>query len=263
MGGASLFGLILALLEYRHHFQRQTQRQALFKTKRKNPRASIIPRRAVPRAQALRTAPETARASSAQTDLPSVQEQTASVLSLVVTEPQSLSQDLPPSLPGEEEASFPQAKEELVPSALSNTGREEDAIISVTTPHAPTNGIEAHPMDALFVEQTSVAQLQSSDRTPRGPADHVLYLARDFDLSEVQRVLDLWQMAPHTDTEESQEAENLLGRWTSQDGTLIEVLHDKDGTPCIEIRGPMAEELAEFLPQDLPVFPIPQRTNLV
>lgn len=79
----------------------------------------------------------------------------------------------------------------------------------------------------------------------------VLYLDPEFELSEVGRVLQIWQMLPEQDNLQS----NQIGRWKGEDGTLVELFFADGSYPYMELNGPMAADLAEFLPQDLPVFP--------
>ncbi len=91
--------------------------------------------------------------------------------------------------------------------------------------------------------------------TPKALASEsksILYLDPDFELAEVKRVLRIWQMTPSA-------SENLppnqMGRWLCEDGTLVELLVGEKGYPYLDIRGPMANDLARYLPQDLPIRP--------
>ena len=129
---------------------------------------------------------------------------------------------------------------------------EESDVEGASSTSALLDFSEADELQERTAEGESAGEVESAQESSveREPADQVLYLVHDFEFQEVERVLALWQMnhegAP----------EGTLGRWVNEDGTLVEVLHDKDGSPVIEIRGPMADELAEFLPQDLPVYPV-------
>jgi hypothetical protein len=110
------------------------------------------------------------------------------------------------------------------------------------TPKIPAFGYTFQPIP---VESHLVAAI------PRSPADQILYLAQDFDISEIKRILRLWKM-----NFEYEDSDRILARWRSEDGTEIEIFdNEEQGSPYMEIRGPMADELAEYLPQDLPVFP--------
>lgn len=81
--------------------------------------------------------------------------------------------------------------------------------------------------------------------------EQILYLDPDFDLSEVKRILQIWQILPE---DENALPKNQLGRWKGDDGTLVELYSaSSDNFPYLELRGPMAGDLAEFLPQDLPI----------
>ncbi len=118
----------------------------------------------------------------------------------------------------------------------------------------PIDGVEA--LSPAASEESVPAQEPEPVPEPEpvvelGPADKTLYLAHDFEFSEIQRVFRIWHMIPV----EEDNAHNILGRWSIEGGTTVDVISDKDGSPCIEIRGPMADELAEFLPKDLPVYP--------
>lgn len=81
------------------------------------------------------------------------------------------------------------------------------------------------------------------------PADRILYLDPEFELAEIKRILRIWSMLPDEDFEQSQ-------LWQSDDGTTVKLLTETDkGYPCLELRGDMAEDLAEYLPEDLPIIP--------
>lgn len=84
------------------------------------------------------------------------------------------------------------------------------------------------------------------------PADHVLYLDPDFELSEIKRILRIWSLLPVDNS-----SSNVLGSWECDDGTTVELVPPgEEGFPALELRGPMSEDLAQFLPEDLPVHPL-------
>ncbi|MCB9639542.1 MAG: hypothetical protein H6728_02870 [Myxococcales bacterium] len=85
-----------------------------------------------------------------------------------------------------------------------------------------------------------------------GDSKQILYLDPDFELAEVKRVLRIWQMTPAT---ADNMPANQMGRWLCEDGTLVELLVGDKGYPYLDIRGPMAHDLARYLPQDLPIRP--------
>lgn len=291
VGGASVIGLIVSMLDYRLQWKRQNHLHSLRESWRRVPRVSIVPRKSsasvarqtksvvvdgIPTAHLAQDQTEPQESTSdarfvaehslALADTASLewasrpvaaQEATSEPVAAVVVK-----QDVFPSVAVAEQDVSPsvahEGKDVLVlpePTAV--------ALSSTEPSHAPnsTNGVEhvfagiPEKQEDTMLPGVAGEQVEAA----QGPADQVLYLARDFDLSEVKRVFDIWKM----NYDEQAHDTHILGRWSGQDGTLVEVLHDKDGSPCIEIRGPMADELAEFLPQDLPVYPLPQRTHLV
>ncbi|MEM1007450.1 MAG: hypothetical protein AAGJ35_00465 [Myxococcota bacterium] len=78
----------------------------------------------------------------------------------------------------------------------------------------------------------------------------ILYLDPEFELSEVKRVLRIWQMTPESFDDL---LPNQMGRWSCADGTMVELMIGDNGFPFLELTGPMANDLASFLPQDLPI----------
>lgn len=120
------------------------------------------------------------------------------------------------------------------------------------------------PQEESVVEDTAVAEevvetevvVEAEEAAPEAPvveslppADHVLYLDPDVDLSEIKRVFNIWQMT----FDDAELPNGQRAHWIAPDSTTIDFFEVSEGFPYLEIRGPMASELAEFLPQDLPI----------
>lgn len=120
------------------------------------------------------------------------------------------------------------------------------------------------PQEESVVEETTVAEevvetevvVEAEEAAPEAPvveslppADHVLYLDPDVDLSEIKRVFNIWQMT----FDDAELPNGQRAHWVAPDSTTIDFFGVSEGFPYLEIRGPMASELAEFLPQDLPI----------
>lgn len=122
-------------------------------------------------------------------------------------------------------------------------------------PQTPLPTIDDHQHEELQSATTApVVEPEEDIPAPvpaRDPADQLLHLDPEYELSEVKRVLRIWQMTLNEDR-----VYNELASWSAQDGTQIDLVESDEGQPILEIRGPMAQELAEFLPQDLPVHPV-------
>lgn len=138
---------------------------------------------------------------------------------------------------------FPEQRDNSL-SALTSPGQRLTPIGGAVEPTLD------EPRHDLGVPATS--PIAMSPKTLAGDSKSILYLDPDFELAEVKRVLRIWQMTPST-------SENLppnqMGRWLCEDGTLVELLVGEKGYPYLDIRGPMASDLARYLPQDLPIRP--------
>jgi len=113
-------------------------------------------------------------------------------------------------------------------------------------PVAPAGGVGVEGEPAAVAEPEPVPVEAEAP-----PVDQVVYLDPDLDKIELERVMITWEMMPESD--EFPRRPGLQSRWRSSDGTTIDFFERQSGYPYLEIRGPMADDLAEFLPDDLPV----------
>ncbi len=240
IGGVAFLGVVIAFFEGRRDRVRQQKRQS-FLNSPSNALRTVTPAPLGP-------------ASSSSLSGPSVAFGDSSTSGPVASE--SVEPDASIPEPVTPKPVTPEPEEELV-SATTTPDNGVSTQSATAFPSVPSEEASEEASEEVSSEEGVVESSES--KKDRAPADQVLYLVRDFEFSEVKRVLNLWQMSYEDATKG-----NILGRWVSEDGTLVEVVSDQDGAPCIEIRGPMADELAEFLPQDLPVYPNePQGSQLI
>ncbi len=252
-------GLILVFFDSRHSKKRQARLQELFNSpsslrwtspQMERPSVTIppLPSRPATAPQPVET-PETS-ALPPQEELPSTESLDGEERSPIPEMTEEL-----PSPPSKEEASSESLDEtfdlgysqDSLPQPSPQEATIGDAQESPTS-FDTTLDFGSTPNDTLASSESQATEDSSAEEPP---ADQILYLDPDFELSEVKRILRVWSLIPEGDPDKE-------GRWTSEDGTSIRLKHpDEKGFPFLEIRGPMAEDLALYLPEDLPVHPMP------
>lgn len=131
----------------------------------------------------------------------------------------------------------------------------EPALVEPQTPAVDALAPIEETPSSTEVQPSVVEEIPVAEEVPQSVAalpepDQTLYLDPEVELSDIKRVLNIWQMTFDENLEHGQ-----IARWVASDGTLIDMFEGTNGFPCFEIRGDMASELAEFLPQDLPIYP--------